>query len=163
MSEVILIVSAAALTLFLLFIISTYRKGARSGAQPHPKHISLVEQLSKDELEIAYSETLTGITLAGEWRWSASRILAEIEIALSLYVQLMQVSGKPITLGGKGKRRKGLAKAAKVVIAITPDGGAGFLERFAIFKPFQVEQSIDEIPDRTTLENAMIQMKRALE
>ena len=129
-------------------------------AQPHPKHISLVDQLSKEELEIAYGETLVGLATAGEWRWSSSRILAEIEIALSLYVQLTEVSGKPITFGEKGKLRMDLAKATKAVIA---KGGAGFLEGRAIFERFHVEQSIDEIPDRTTLENAMIQMKRALE
>jgi hypothetical protein len=163
MVEVIAIISAAVAAFLVLFMINVIRRGNRLLAQPHPKHIAFVDQLSKEELEIAYNETLVGIASAGEWQWSSSKTLAEIEIALSLYVQLMKVRGEPIRYGEKGKLRIESARAANAATAKPPVGGTRFFERLALFQPFKVDQFVDELPDRTNLDDTVNQMKRALE
>lgn len=96
----------------IFFIANAYRKGGRKLAEPHPAHIELLREFHTDELALAYNLTLANISLSSKFGSSNERILAEVEIARSLYVELMRRRKEPITVSQKAALKKQLAMLA---------------------------------------------------
>lgn len=144
--------------LFVVFVFGLHLQGAKLEAQPHPKHESFVTDLSVDELKIGFNEALTGLNLAFKFRWKASRIVAEVEIARSFYVELMKRMGTPINVKTKSKLKRDLLKIPNIA----------FKHRNTDWLPFSETDKLSlddwelELDDRSRLEETYQQMLNAI-
>lgn len=141
----------------IFFIANAHRRGARKFAEPHAAHIELLRDFHTDELSLAYNLTLANISLSSKFGSSNKRILAEVEIARSLYVELMRRRKEPITVSQKAalKRQITMLASFKTQKRRT-EGDYSDLS-------LRVDQDIDEPVDSEKFFLALSKMLEALE
>ena len=145
--------------LVLVYLGFLWRRGGSAPAQPATNHEELVKQLDEEEMRLAYNETVTGITIAGNFSWSTSRVAAEADIAASLYVQLQKIIGEPITTKEMIRRRNDLLALGLLSLQEVRKGNRAPLYDYPELK-VEGGHDIDSVPDRERVDEIMHKLQR---
>lgn len=144
--------------LAIAFFVVIYWRGSKMPAEIAAKHQELVDQLNEDELRVGYNETVTGIAYASDFNFSAARIIAEAEIAVSLFIQLHRVLGARISTGDKVKRRNRLLKLGQASLR---DASKGKKRPLLSGGELKVEQDFDDLANRQLLDEVNRLLRQA--
>jgi hypothetical protein len=141
--------------LFALFF-AIYRYGGSRRAAPNVEHVNIVRNLDLDEATIGFNEVLSGIAYVDQFGVGSERILKDVEIARSFWLQARDLSGDPPTVSESAKLKRELISLAKWVIKTQPDA----LSRSMRTAHVRLAQNLDELDEqrRENLERAMRQL-----